>query len=277
MALIFKEYYIIMANITATMVKELRDKTDAGMMDCKKALVEVDGDMEKAVDVLRKSGIAKAEKKSGRAVKEGKIVSLIDGGTGVLLEALCETDFVATNDKFVEYVADVTERVSKLDVEGDISAKVAEMEEETLTKLIATIGENMQVRRTIRWSGAGKCAAYIHGGGRIGVMVQVEGDADDAVLADVCMHIAAFKPEYTTPADIPAEVIAREREVGAGQVEGKPAEIIGKIVDGKINKWYKEVCLMQQAWIRDDKQSVEKANPGLVIKQFVRWEIGEEL
>jgi elongation factor Ts len=233
--------------------------------------------MEKAVDVLRKSGIAKAEKKSGRAVKEGKIISLVDGDTGVMLEALCETDFVATNDKFVEYVTDLATRVSKMDDDGDISAKVAEMEEESLTKLIATIGENMQVRRTIRWTGAGKCATYIHGGGRIGVMVQVEGDVDDAVLTDICMHIAAFKPTYTVPADIPADVVAREREVAAGQVEGKPAEIIDKIVNGKINKWYKEICLMQQAWIRDDKQSVEKAIPGVVVKQFVRWEIGEEL
>ena len=108
-------------------------------------------------------------------------------------------------------------------------------------------------------------------------MIQIEGDADEATLNDVCMHIAAFKPAYTTPDEIPADVIAKEREIAAGQVEGKPAEIIEKIVDGKINKWYKEVCLMQQPWIRDDKQSVEKANPGLVVKRFVRWEIGEEL
>ncbi|NOY74224.1 MAG: elongation factor Ts [Kiritimatiellaeota bacterium] len=266
-----------MANITAAMVKELRDKTDAGMMDCKKALVEADGDMGKAVDVLRKSGIAKAEKKSGRTVKEGKIVANVDGATGVLVEALCETDFVATNDKFIEYVDEVTAKIAAMDADGDVSAEIAESEKDNLTALIATIGENMRLRRAIRWSGAGKCAAYIHGGGRIGVMIQVEGEADDEALNDVCMHIAAFKPAYTTPDDIPAEVIAKEREIGAGQVEGKPAGIIDKIVNGKINKWYKEVCLTRQPWIRDDKQTVEKANPGLEIKRFIRWEIGEEL
>ncbi|MCK5843090.1 MAG: elongation factor Ts [Victivallales bacterium] len=266
-----------MANITAAMVKELRDKTDAGMMDCKKALVEADGDMAAAVDVLRKSGIAKAEKKSGRAVKEGKIVAKVDGTTGVLVEALCETDFVATNDKFVEYVNDVAGKVASMDVDGDASAEIAESEKDNLTTMIATIGENMQIRRAIRWSGSGKCSAYIHGGGRIGVLLQIEGEADEAVLNDICMHIAAFKPAYATSNDIPADVIAKEREIGAGQVEGKPAEIIDKIVDGKINKWHKEVCLMQQPWIRDDKQSVAKANPGLAVKRFVRWEIGEEL
>jgi len=267
-----------MANITAQMVKELRDKTDAGMMDCKKALVEADGDMSAAVDVLRKSGIAKAEKKSGRTTKEGKIISTINGGTGVLVEALCETDFVATNDKFIEYVNGVAEKVVNMSDEGDLSKAVAEMEKDSLTELIATIGENMQLRRALRWESKGKCASYLHMGGKIGVMVDVEGDLpDEEILSSLCMHIAAFKPDYVSPEDIPAETIAKEKEIAAGQVEGKPAEIIDKIVIGKINKWYKEVCLLKQPWIRDDKQSVEKANPGLTIKRFVRWEIGEEL
>jgi elongation factor Ts len=266
-----------MADITAKMVKELRDKTDAGMMDCKKALVEADGDMSAAVDVLRKSGIAKAEKKSGRATKEGKIVSSINNGTGVLIEALCETDFVATNDKFIEYVNSVAAKVADMPEEGDLSEAVSEMEKDSLTKLIATIGENMQLRRALRWESKGKCASYLHMGGKIGVMVDVEGDADEETLSSLCMHIAAFKPEYVSPENIPAETVEKEKEIAAGQVEGKPAEIIDKIVMGKINKWYKEVCLVKQPWIRDDKQSVEKANPGLTIKRFVRWEIGEEL
>jgi elongation factor Ts len=267
-----------MAEITAKMVKALRDKTDAGMMDCKKALVEADGDMSAAVDVLRKSGIAKAEKKSGRATKEGKIVSAISGGTGVLIEALCETDFVATNDKFIEYVNGVAAKVADMSGEGDLSETVSEMEKDSLTKLIATIGENMQLRRALRWESNGKCASYLHMGGKIGVMVDIEGDvADEETLSSLCMHIAAFKPDYVSPENIPAETIAKEKEIAAGQVEGKPAEIIDKIVMGKINKWYKEVCLTRQPWIRDDKQSVEKANPGLTIKRFVRWEIGEEL
>ena len=266
-----------MANISALMVKQLRDKTDAGMMDCKKALTEANGDMDKAVDVLRKSGIAKAEKKSGRKVKEGKIVSYIDNNIGVLLEVLCETDFVANNEKFKNYANDVAKKAAALSEDGDISAQIAEQEQTNLTALIATIGENMQLRRVVRWSSNGKCASYLHMGGRIGVLVDIEGEFTDEVPADLCMHIAAFKPRYVAPENIPAEIVAKEKEIAAGQVEGKPAEIIEKIVMGKINKWYKEVCLTQQAWIRDDKTSVAKANPGMVIKRFLRWEIGEEL
>ena len=266
-----------MAEITAKMVKDLRDKTDAGMMDCKKALVEADGDMEKAVDILRKSGMAKAAKKSGRGVKEGKVGSKIDGKVGAMVEVLCETDFVATNDKFKDYVESTVAKVAGLGADGDISAEVAESEKEGLTAMIATIGENMAIRRAVRWESAGKCASYLHMGGRIGVLVDVEGCDDDAVLTDLCMHIAAFKPSYVAPEDIPAELDAKEREIAAGQVEGKPAEIIDKIVNGKIAKWYNEVCLMKQPWVRDDKQSVEKANPGMVVKRFLRWEVGEEI
>ena len=266
-----------MANISAQMVKELRDKTDAGMMDCKKALVEADGDMNNAVDILRKSGIAKAEKKSGRAVKEGKIVSCIEGSTGVLIEALCETDFVATNDKFQDYVNGVAKTAITLSEDGDVSSLLADAEKDNLTTLIATIGENMQLRRAVRWSSKGKCASYLHMGGRIGVLVDVEGDVEESVLTDLCMHIAAFKPDFVAPENIPAEVIAKEKEIAAGQVEGKPAEIIDKIVIGKINKWYKDVCLNNQPWIRDDKMSVEKANPNMTVKRFIRWEIGEAL
>ena len=264
-----------MAEITAQLVKELRDKTDAGMMDCKKALVEAGGDMEKAVDILRKSGMAKAAKKSGRGVKEGKVASKILDDSGTMIEVLCETDFVATNDKFKDYVTSLLDRVAALDADGDVSQEVAEAEKEGLTAMIATIGENMVIRRVARWKG--KCASYLHMGGRIGAMVEVEGCDDDAVLNDLCMHIAAFKPTYVSPEDIPADIDAKEREIAAGQVAGKPAEIVEKIVNGKIAKWHKEVCLVQQPWIRDDKQSVSKANPGLVVKRFLRWEVGEEI
>lgn len=266
-----------MANITAQMVKELRDKTDAGMMDCKKALVEANGDMSAAVDVLRKAGIAKAEKKSGRATKEGKIVSSINGKVGVLLETLCETDFVATNDKFIEYVTGVADKAAKFTADGDVSDQVAEMEKDSLTDLIAKIGENMQLRRAIRWESEGVCASYLHMGGRIGVLVDVTGDADEETLNGICMHIAAFKPDYVKPEDIPAEIIEKEKEIAAGQVAGKPAEIMDKIVNGKINKWYNEVCLNKQPWIKDDKQSVEKAINGVTINRFIRWEVGEEI
>lgn len=266
-----------MANITAQIVKELREKTDAGMMDCKKALVEADGDMAKAIDILRKSGIAKAEKKSGRAVKEGKIVSYIDGKVGVLLEALCETDFVASNEKFQNYINGVVKKAASFSADGDIAEKIADAEKAGLTELIATIGENMQLRRAVRWTSNGRCASYLHMGGRIGVMVDVEGNADDTAVNDLCMHIAAFKPSYVATDNIPAAIIAKEKEIASSQVAGKPADIVDKIVSGKISKWYKEVCLNDQPWIRDDKVSVQKANPGMKIKRFLRWEIGEEL
>jgi elongation factor Ts len=266
-----------MANISAKTVKELREKTDAGMMDCKKALVEADGDMEKAIDILRKSGIAKAAKKSGRTVKDGKILAAHSANVGVMIEALCETDFVAKNEKFTDYITSVANNALSLTTDGDIADEVNEKEKDNLTEMIARIGENMQIRRAMRWESKGTCASYLHMGGRIGVMIDVEGADDKDALSDICMHIAAFKPQFIVPEDIPAEVIAKEKEIAAAQMEGKPAEIIDKIVSGKINKWYKEVCLMHQPWVRDDKQSVAEANSGVKIKRFIRWEIGEEI
>jgi elongation factor Ts len=266
-----------MADISASMVKELRDKTGAGMMDCKKALVKAGGDVEKAIEELRKSGIAKAEKKSGRAVNEGKIISKVDGGKGALVEVLCETDFVAKNEKFINFISEVADRVLAADGNGDISEKVQEQEKEILTGMIATIGENMQIRRAVRWESAGKVASYLHMGGRIGVMVDVEGVEDEAVLNDLCMHIAAFKPQFICPDSIPAEVIEKEKEIAAAQVAGKPAEIIDKIVMGKINKWFGEVCLVKQPWIKDDKSCFAKVAPGAKVNRFLRWEVGEEI
>ena len=266
-----------MANINAAMVKELRDKTGAGMMDCKRALVETDGDMETAVDALRKSGIAKAEKKAHRTVKEGKIFALINGGKAVMVEALCETDFVATNDKFINLVTGVAERAMDLDVDGCVSEQVQANENELLTGMIATIGENMQLRRVVRWETNGTLGSYMHMGGRIGVLVDVEGEADEAFLNDLCMHIAAFNPTYICPDCIPEDVVAREKEVAAGMVAGKPADMIDKIVMGKINKWHKEICLTNQAWIKDDKSSLGKIKPNLKVKRFLRWEMGSEI
>ena len=266
-----------MANISASMVKELRDKTGAGMMDCKKALVKTDGDMEAAIDELRKSGIAKAEKKAGRAVKEGKIVTVIEGGKGVMVEALCETDFVATNEKFIDFVTGVAERAMDIDVDGCISEQVKTNENEVLTSMIATIGENMQLRRAVRWTTEGTLGSYLHMGGRIGVLVDVEGEADDDFLNELCMHIAAFNPAYICPDCIPADVVEREKEVAAGTVAGKPAEMIEKIVMGKINKWYKEITLVNQPWIKDDKSCLAKLKPNLKVKRFLRWEMGAEV
>ena len=263
--------------ITADVVKKLRDMTGAGMMDCKRALTEANGDMEKAVDVLRKSGAAKAEKKSGRATKEGKIACFVDGNVAAMVEVLCETDFVAKTDKFNAYIDELLKRIAAGEGNGCISEKVQEAEKEAMVALIATIGENMQIRRAARWAADGKLASYIHMAGRIGVLVEVEGAADEELLKNVCMHIAAFNPSFIDRSEVPAEWIAREKEIAAAQLAGKPAEMIEKIVMGKINKWFTEVCLVDQPWIDDGKTCISKLKPNMTVKRFVRWEIGEEL
>jgi elongation factor Ts len=265
-----------MSEITASLVKELRDKTDAGMMDCKKALVESNGDIEKAIEYLRKTGVTKAEKKSGRTVKEGLIAAFIDGGTGSLAEVLCETDFVAKNDKFKEFIKTLAKNGASIAKDGDISSELKAIGAEKLTQLIAVVGENMQIARAIKWkSENGICATYLHMGGKIAVMIEAEGGKDLTVLNDVCMHIAAFSPKFIGPEEIPADVIAKEKEIAASQLGNKPPQILEKIIEGKLNKWFSEVCLMKQAWIRDDKLSTEKANPGLKVRRFVRWQVGE--
>ena len=262
-----------MAEISAKLVKELRDKTGAGMMDCKKALKEANGNVADAIDVLRKSGIAKAEKKSGRSANEGIIASKVTNNTGAIIELLCETDFVAKNEKFQNYANEVLDKVLALDGEGDVTEKVNDIEKDNIISMIATIGENMQIRRAVRWTGS--CASYLHMGGRIGVMINFEGDATPA--NDVCMHIAAFNPQYICPKCISENVTAKEKEIHMAQLAGKPAEMIDKIIMGKLAKWHKEVCLNNQPWIRDDKTSTEKANPNTKVKSFIRWQVGEEL
>ena len=265
-----------MAAISASMVKELRDRTGVGMMDCRKALESAAGDMELAIEHLRKSGMAKAATKAGRTAKEGRLVSLIQDGAGVLAEILCETDFVAKTDEFQAFGASVAAKaLTGQTADGDVSAPVNDVIRDTLNGLIGKIGENMQVRRVLRWQG--QLGAYLHMGGKIGVMVEVDGPADKALLSDICMHIAAFSPQYVGPQDVPAAVIAKEKEIAAAQVEGKPAAIVEKIVMGKINKWYSEVCLAQQPWIRDDKTSLAKVAPQVKVKRFVRWQVGEAL
>lgn len=264
-----------MTQISAKLVKELREKTGAGMMDCKKALTKANGNLSDAIDELRKSGIAKAEKKAGRSAKEGMIVSKIADDAGVLAEVLCETDFVAKNEKFIAYTKDIVEKIYQTNEEGDVSEKINEIEKDSIVSMIATIGENMQIRRAARWNG--KCTSYLHMGGRIGVMIETEGDADKTILNDICMHIAAFNPHYVCPTEIPEQIIEKEKEIHSAQLEGKPTEIIDKILVGKIQKWYREVCLNKQPWIRDDKLSTEKAHPGIKVKRFIRWQVGEEL
>ncbi|MBR2373105.1 MAG: elongation factor Ts [Lentisphaeria bacterium] len=271
-------------NITAKMVADLREKTGAGMMDCKKALVAANGDMEAAVENLRKSGIAKAEKKSGRSTNQGKVWTGICDGckAGAMVEVLCETDFAAKTDRFGQLVTDVATAALKAGGDGCVAEAVNESAKEILTNAIATIGENMQIRRAVRYQGGDNStfAGYHHMDGRVSVLVEFEGEVSDELKKDICMHIAAFSPRYISSEDIPAEVIAKEKEIAAAadpKLAGKPAEMLEKILAGKINRFYSEVCLMNQPWVRDDKTSLAKVQPGLKIKRFTRWMVGEEL
>lgn len=263
--------------ISADMVKELRDKTGAGMMDCKRALTEAGGDMEAAVDFLRKSGIAKAEKKSGRATNNGKVLAAVEAGKGALVEVLIETDFAANTDRFVDFVNSVAKDTLKLNADGDVTEAINEQEKTELTDKIAIIGENMQIRRAVKWDTKGQISTYIHQGGRVSVMLDSEGETDENFLRMVCMHIAAFRPAYAIPSDIPVATVEHEKEIAKAQLVGKPENMIEKIVDGKINKWFGEVCLTRQPWIEDDKTSLAQLKPNLKINRFIRWEVGEEL
>ncbi len=268
-----------MADINPQMVKDLRDKTGAGMMDCKKALAEANGNLEEAIDILRKSGIAKAAKKSSRTAKEGTVAALIKDGVAVMAEVVCETDFAARVDKFRDYAQGLTARVAaNFTDNGDVSEKVIAAEAGAIGELVGKIGENIQVRRAVRWvaSADSAFAFYLHMGGKIGVLVEAAGSKDEELLHDVCMHVAAFSPSFISPKDVPADKVAREKEIAAAQVVGKPAEMIDKIVQGKLQKWYKEVCLFEQPWIRDDKSSLAKVAPKLQIRRLVRWQVGEE-
>ncbi len=267
-----------MAEITAKMVKELREKTGVGMMDCKKALQEANGDAELAIEHLRKAGIAKAAKKAGREAKEGSITCIIKDNAGVMAEVLCETDFVAKNERFCQFATEMAEKViTQYSVDGDVSEKVGEAEGDAVGELVGVLGENIQVRRVVRWETEDKLAYYLHMGGRIGVMIEAAGTDDENLLSDICMHIAAFSPTYIAPEDVPEDAIAKEKEIAAAQVADKPANIVDKIVMGKINKWYTETCLTRQPWIRDDKTSLAKIAPNVTVKRFLRWQAGEEL
>ena len=268
--------------ITAKMVQELREKTGAGMMDCKKALTAADGDMELAIENLRKSGAAKAEKKSGRATNQGKVWTSISDDAASIVEVLCETDFAAKTDKFGNLVKTIADSALKTAGEGDVTVAVNEAEKNTMTDHIGVIGENMQIRRAARWSRSEGCAfaSYHHMDGRVSVLVEVEGESDPVVLNDICLHIAAFNPKYVASKDVPAEVIAKEKEIAAAadpKLANKPAEMLEKILGGKIRKFFTEVCMMDQPWVKDDKTTLAKLRPNCRVLRFVRWEVGEEL
>ena len=260
-----------MAAFTAQDVKTLREKTGCGMMDCKKALTNADGDMDKAIDFLREQGLAKAAKKASRIAAEGVAYATTnaDASVGVVIEVNAETDFVAKNDSFMDFVKACAQTVieqNPADVDELLTLKVAGSEQtvaELLQEKIQTIGENIKIRRFERMEGA--CVAYVHAGGKIGVLVNFTTDiaVNDEFIAygkDVAMQIAALNTPYLTEADVPAEVIEHEKEVMRQQVinEGKPEAIADKIVMGKIGKFYKENCLVDQEFVKDNKQTIKQ-------------------
>ncbi|WP_305046996.1 translation elongation factor Ts [Geoalkalibacter sp.] len=286
-------------SITASMVSELREKTGAGMMDCKKALTEAAGNMEEAIDILRKKGLSAAAKKSGRVAAEGLVVAAGEGDCGVLVEVNAETDFVAKNEafqKFTAAVAEVVLRQAPTDVEALKALAfpgTGRSVGEELTHQIATIGENMNIRRFARFEAKpGAVAAYIHGAGKIGTLVelQTEKGASEEVKAlarQIAMHVAAANPQYLVRAEVPADVLERERDIMSVKAKesGKPDNIIPKIVEGQLNKFYGEVCLTEQAYVIDPDQKVEQVVKALAktlgteikLTRFARFQLGEGL
>ena len=275
--------------ITASQVKELREKTGAGMMDCKKVLTETNGDEEKAIELLRERGIAKAAKKSDRIAAEGLVATYVsdDNKVGVVVEVNAETDFVAKNEEFRGFVADVAEQIAKenpANVEELLNQKSIKDNSKTvgevLTNKIATIGENMSIRRFERFEANGLIESYIHGDGKIGVLVELEG-GDSNLAKDICMQIAAARPEYLDRASVPAERVEKEMEVLKAQAmnEGKPADIAEKMVQGRLGKFYAEICLVEQDFVKDPDTKVGKLveSKGAKILRFARFEKGEGL
>ena len=272
--------------VTAELVKNLREKTGAGMMDCKKVLTETDGDMEKAAELLRERGIAKAAKKSGRVAAEGLVATYVtaDKKVGAVVEVNAETDFVAKNDEFVGFVNDVAEIVAMKkpkDVEALLETSYKETGKtvkEVLTEKIATIGENMTIRRFERYESQGLVESYIHGNGKIAVLVDfAKGETE--LAKDVCMQIAAAKPEYLKREEVPQDRVSKEMEILKAQAinEGKPAEIAEKMVQGRIGKFYSEICLLDQEFVKDSSMKVGDLikSKGAEMVRFARFEKGE--
>ena len=273
--------------VTASQVKDLREKTGAGMMDCKKVLTETDGDMEKAIELLRERGIAKAAKKSGRVAAEGLVEAYIseDGKVGAIVEVNAETDFVAKNDEFKSFVASVAKQVVEKDPKDleDLLAQesideVGKTVKDVLTDKIAKIGENMNIRRFVRFESDGLIEKYIHGDGKIAVLVNMKG-GDNEVAKDVCMQIAAARPEYLNEASVPEDRLNKEKEILKVQTmnEGKPEAIAEKIVQGRIRKFFEEVCLVDQVFVKDSNKKVSDIlkEHNAEVTEFARFEKGE--
>jgi elongation factor Ts len=276
-----------MAEITAANVGKLREMTNAGLMDCKKALTEAQGDLQTAVDILRKKGVASAAKKAGREAKDGLIVTLIPPGArlGILVEVNCETDFVARNESFVAFCDEVA-RALAANPQADLEA--------ARTAAVAKLGENIQIRRHHRLevNGNGLIAAYIHPGGKVGVLVEVGAGKAQTVASedfkqlvkDITLQIAAGHPSVVSRDQVPADVLAKEREIAAAQVKDKPPQAVAKIVEGKLEKFYQTYCLLDQGFVKRNSEVSVKEHAASVAKQlgdeirisrFVRFQVGE--
>ena len=275
--------------ISASMVKELRDATNVSMMECKRALQEANGDKEKAFKLLRERGMAVAAKKADRVAKDGKISAKVsaDGKTGVMIEINCETDFVTRNEIFQKFVGEMTDKAMTTD--GD----PAEVFKADITAKVAEIGENIVLRKSEKYtvSGTGAVASYIHMGGKVGVLAEF-GFANAATVnsavfkelaLDVCLHIAAARPASLDRSGVPAQLVEDEKALFAKQVEGKPANIVEGILKGKLNKFYSQICLIEQMFVKDDKISItqlleaksKEIGDNVTIKRYTRWQLGE--
>lgn len=274
---------------TGSDVIALRQKTGAGVLDCKKALTETGGDMEKAVDYLREKGMATAAKKASRIAAEGIVAAKVSGNTGVLVEVNCETDFVAKGEQYKEFVDSVADYVLSNDVK-DIDALVAAKNDDTIA-ITAKIGEKIAIRRFVKYTAEnGVVESYIHMGGKVGVLVEIEGctcEGTHELAHEVALQIAAAKPLYLNAAEVPAEVIEHEKEILKVQAlnEGKPAAIVDRMVEGRVKKYYEEFCLLNQAFVKDPAMTIEKLvksysdkmGKTLSVKRFTRFEMGEGL
>ena len=271
-------------SISAETVKTLRERTGAGMMECKKALVETGGDLDAAAEIMRKAGLAKADKKAARIAAEGAIVAAksVDGRSAVLVEVNCETDFVARQPEFQAFAAQIAEAALQAAVtqpEALAALKLADGKtvDETRRELVAKIGEKIDVRRSSLLRAPERVGHYVHGS-RIGTLVGLKG-GDETLARDLAMHVAAASPQYVAPADVPADVVAKEREILAAQAagEGKPPAIIDKMVEGRLRKYLAEICLTGQPFVKDPDVSIgqllEKSKAS--VSGFLRFEVGE--
>jgi elongation factor Ts len=275
--------------ITAKMVKELRDATSVGMMDCKKALQETDGDFDAAVKILRERGAAVAAKRAGKEAKEGAVAAIVtdDAQTAAMIEINCETDFVARNDDFQAFVTELCN--DSLNHESD---QMAEAIADQITDKIASIGEKIQLRRNVKWTveGTGSITSYIHMGGKVGVLVELafekaetcENPVFQELAKDLTLHVAAAAPQYLTRDEVPADLIASEQEIFRKQLVGKPENIIDNILKGKTNKFFSQICFTEQGFVKEDKVSItnfiaEKAKEigdTISIKRYIRYQLG---